>query len=80
MMVIKVLGTGCGRCVKLENNVKEAVKKVGVAADVVKITDIKDIMSYGVLGLPALIINDAVVSYGQCPSIDDIAQLIRDNN
>lgn len=64
-MVIKVLGTGCKKCKKLEENVLEAVKETGIDASVVKVENLEDIMSYGVMSTPALVIDEKVVSYGK---------------
>ncbi len=78
-MIVKILGTGCSKCTRLENNVKEALKIVGLDAKVLKVTDIQEILSYGIMSSPALVINDKVVMYGQNPSIEEIIKLINDN-
>ncbi len=78
-MIIKILGTGCSGCIKLEHKTKDALKKLGLDAEVIKVSDMKDILSYGVMGLPALVINETVVMYGQNPSVEEIIQLINDN-
>ena len=64
-MIIKILGTGCSNCKKLEANAKGAVEKVGVDAEIIKIEDIKDIMTYGVMRTPAIVINEKVKMYGK---------------
>lgn len=64
-MVIKVLGSGCPNCRKLEENTKKALKELGIDAKVIKVKEYKDIMAYGVMRTPALVINERVVSYGR---------------
>ena len=71
-MIIKVLGSGCASCKKLENNVKEAVKKLGINAVVEKVEDIKSIMAYGVMKTPALVVDEQVKVMGRVPSVEDI--------
>jgi len=76
-MIIKVLGTGCSKCKKVEENAKEAVKELGVDASVEKVEDIQKIMAYGVMKTPALVINETVKVMGKVPSVDDIKKLIK---
>lgn len=64
-MVIKVLGSGCANCVKLEENTRIALKELGVEAEIIKVTSYADIVSYGVMSTPALVVNEKVVSYGK---------------
>jgi len=76
-MIIKILGAGCSGCAALENKTKEAVKKLKLAeVDVVKISDVQSIITYDVLSLPALIIDDKVVLSGKNPSVEEIMNLI----
>lgn len=77
-MIIKILGSGCSNCKKLEANAKEAVKKIGVDAEIVKVEDIKDIMAYGVMRTPAIVINEKVKMYGKVSSADEIVKFIQD--
>lgn len=67
-MNIKVLGSGCPNCIRLENNVREALANLGMEADVEKVTDMKDIMSYGVMSTPALVVDGKVLFYGRVPT------------
>ncbi len=76
MMDIKVLGTGCPKCKNLEKITNEAVAKAGVSAQVSKVEDIMDIISYGVMATPALVIDGKVVVKGRVPSVDEIVKLI----
>ncbi len=64
-MIIKILGSGCKNCIALKNNTEEAIKEKGIEAEVVKVEDYKDIVSYGVLQTPALVIDEKVVSFGK---------------
>ena len=75
-MNIKVLGVGCARCQELEKRTKAAVADLGVAADVQKVTEIKDIMAFKVMGTPALVVDDRVVSSGRVPSVAEIKEWI----
>ncbi|MEM2948700.1 MAG: thioredoxin family protein [Candidatus Anstonellales archaeon] len=75
-MKIEILGTGCPSCKKLEANVRAAVEKTGKKAEVVKITDIKEILSYGVMGTPALVINGKIVAQARIPSVDEIVKML----
>ncbi len=75
-MIIKVLGSGCSKCKKLEENVHKAIADKGIAATVEKVTDLKDIMSYGVMMTPALVIDEKVVSTGKLLTPADIAKLL----
>ncbi len=76
IMVIKVLGSGCCNCKKLEANVREAVKQLGVEATIEKVEDIKDIMAYGVMRTPALVVDEQVKIMGRVPSVEDIKRYL----
>lgn len=71
-MDIKVLGTGCPKCKELERRTVNALAELGVAADVEKVTDIKRIMSYGILSTPGLVIDGKVKSSGHIPRPEEI--------
>ncbi len=73
MKTIEVLGPGCNNCKRLEANAREAVAMAGVEAQIVKITDYGQIMTYGIMSTPGLVIDGKVVSYGRVPSPGDIA-------
>ncbi|KZL91950.1 thioredoxin family protein [Clostridium magnum] len=77
-MIIKILGSGCTNCKKLYANTKEAVEKVAVDAEIIKVEDIKDIMAYGVMRTPAIVINEKVKMYGKVSSADEIVKYIQD--
>lgn len=71
-MEIKVLGTGCPKCKKLEATAQEAVKEAGIDANITKVEDINDIMQYGVMVTPALVIDGKVVVSGKVPKKEEI--------
>ena len=71
-MIIKVLGTGCPKCQKAEANVHAALTKLGMEAEVVKVTDINQIMEYDVFMTPALVVDEKVVVSGKVPGIEEI--------
>ncbi|HPI20537.1 MAG TPA: thioredoxin family protein [Candidatus Kapabacteria bacterium] len=77
-MNIKVLGTGCSKCLTLENKVREVIKQNSIEAEVEKVTQINDIMKYGVMMTPGLVINEKVVSYGSVPKDNQILQWIKE--
>ena len=75
-MKIKILGTGCSSCIRLENNVKQVLKENEINADVEKVTDIPEIVSYGVMSIPALVIDEKVISYGKVLPPEEIKRLL----
>ena len=74
-MNIKILGTGCPNCLKLEANVKQALEELKIEAKMEKITDIAEIMSYGVMSLPALVIDGEVKLSGRIPDKEELKEL-----
>ena len=76
-MNIKILGTGCKKCKKLEANTREAVEELGLDASVEKVEDIQGIMSYKVMSTPALVVDEKVVSAGKLLSSKEIAALLQ---
>ncbi|NTU70785.1 MAG: thioredoxin family protein [Coriobacteriia bacterium] len=76
-MVIKVLGSGCASCHKLEDLAVKAVAELGLDAEVVKVTDIAEIMGYGVMSTPALVIDEQLKVAGRVPSYEDILGLVQ---
>ena len=77
MLSIKVLGPGCANCRKLEEIAREAVASLGVAAEIDKVTDMQQIIDYGVLKTPGLVINGKLVSSGRIPTPQSVADWIR---
>ncbi|HOO60626.1 MAG TPA: thioredoxin family protein [Candidatus Mcinerneyibacteriales bacterium] len=76
-MIIKILGTGCPKCKKLEEQARLAVEEAGVDAEIVKVSDIDAIMEMGVMMTPALAIDDDVKISGRLASKDEIVKLIK---
>jgi small redox-active disulfide protein 2 len=76
-MIIKVLGTGCANCKKLEINAKEAVSELGIDATVLKVEDVQGIIAYGVMKTPALVIDEKVKSMGKVLSTDEIIKILK---
>lgn len=76
MLSIKVLGSGCANCHKVEALSKQAVTALGVEATIELITDMKEIMRYGVMNTPGLVINEELVSTGRVPAVSQIATMI----
>ena len=75
-MEIKVLGTGCAKCKKLQRLTEDAIGELGVKADIEKVEDIYRIMQYGVMTTPALVVNEKVVLKGRLPSMDELKKLL----
>ncbi len=73
---IKILGTGCARCRTLEDHTREAVKQLSLDVDVIKVEEITEIMKFGVMTTPALVINGKVVVKGKVPSVLEIKDLL----
>jgi len=76
-MEIKVLGPGCANCNKLEKVVGEAVKELGITDPVQKVSDIKEMLSYGIMSTPALVIDGKVKFSGRVPSKDEIKKYLQ---
>jgi small redox-active disulfide protein 2 len=72
MIKIQVLGTGCPKCKKLAELADAAAKELGIEYELIKVTDINDIMAFGVMMTPALAVDDQVKVMGKVPSVDEI--------
>jgi len=75
-MEIKILGPGCPKCKTLEKITREVVEQNGIDATVTKVEDILQIMKYGVMNTPALVVNEKVEIKGRVPSPDEIKQVL----
>jgi len=75
-MIIKILGTGCKKCVTLTDNARAALANLGREAEIVKVTDIAEIAAMGVMSTPALAIDDKVVSIGKVLSPAEVEALL----
>ena len=76
MKKIQILGTGCPKCKKLAENAEEAVKDLGIEYDIQKVTNINEIMSFGVMMTPALVVDGDVKIVGKVPSPDEIKKML----
>lgn len=76
-MEIKVLGTGCSGCKALFNTVQEAVNQLGINAQVVKEEDLAKILEYNVMSLPALVVNEKVVTQGRKLNVEQVKELLQ---
>jgi small redox-active disulfide protein 2 len=76
MKKIQILGTGCPKCNKLAENAEAAVKDLGVEYDIEKVTNINEIMKFGVMMTPALVVDGDVKVVGKVPSPDEINQML----
>lgn len=76
-MVIKILGSGCRNCNDLEENTKIAIKEAGIEAEVIKVTDFKEIMAYGVMRTPSLVVDEKVMSSGKVLKPKDIIKMLQ---
>lgn len=75
-MDIKILGTGCPKCKTLEKVTREVVEQNGFDATIIKVEDIMDIMKYGIMSTPAIVVNEKVEIKGRVPSADEIKQVL----
>ena len=76
MLTIKVLGSGCANCKRLEAVARQAVANLGIPADVIKVTEYPEIMKYNILSTPGLVINEKVVSAGRIPDEAEVTTFI----
>lgn len=75
-MKIEILGTGCPKCKALTANAQQAIKELGIEAEIVKVTQLKDIMNYGVMLTPALVLDGTVRTAGKVLSVEEIKKLL----
>lgn len=75
-MKIKILGTGCSKCDKVEKNLKIAMEELSIYGTIEKVEELKEIVRYGVMTTPALVVDDKVVAVGKALSVKDIKKLL----
>ncbi len=76
MKKIQILGTGCPKCKKLAENAEAAAKELGIEFEIEKVTDINEIMKFGVMMTPALVVDGELKVVGKVPSPDEINQML----
>jgi len=76
MKKIQILGTGCPKCKKLAANAEAAARELGIEYELVKVTDINEIMKFGVMMTPALAVDGEVKSAGKALSVDEIKEFL----
>jgi small redox-active disulfide protein 2 len=79
MLTIKILGSGCANCKKLEALVRQVVERENIPAEIVKVTEYPAIMAYGILSTPGLVIDEKVLSAGRIPSPVQILQWLNES-
>lgn len=77
-MKIEVLGPGCPKCQATEVNVKKALEALGLNAEVRKVTDIKEIASYGVFGTPSVVVEGKVKCGGKIPTVEEVKKWLQE--
>lgn len=76
-MIIKVLGPGCKNCKKLEANTREALKELGIEAAIEKVESMEEIMAYGIMSTPALVVDEQVKFSGKIPSVKELKKYLQ---
>jgi small redox-active disulfide protein 2 len=76
MKTIKILGSGCGKCKATEANVREAIAQSGIAAEVIKVEDIQEIMKYDVLTTPVVVVDEEIKIKGRVATVEEVRQLL----
>lgn len=75
-MVIKILGSGCTNCHKLEELARRAAQELGIDATIEKVTDFRDIMAFGIMTTPGLVVDEQVRVAGRVPAYDDVKRIL----
>ena len=76
MKKLQILGTGCSKCKRLTQQVEQAANELGLEHEMVKVTDLQEIISFGVMRTPALAVDGQVKVAGNIPSIDELKRII----
>ena len=75
-MLIQILGTGCPKCQKLEENARQAAGELGLDVEVVKVKDLQQIMAFGVMVTPALVVDGVVKVAGKVPGVEELKKFL----
>lgn len=78
MLTIKVLGSGCANCKRVEQIARKIITDMNIEVEVIKVTDYNDITAYNILSTPGLVINEKVVSYGRIPTPAEVTTWVVD--
>jgi small redox-active disulfide protein 2 len=78
MLTIKVLGSGCANCKRVEQIVRRLISEMDLQAEIIKVTDYKDILAYNVLSTPGLVINEKLVCAGRIPTPAEVTTWLAD--
>lgn len=78
MLTIKVLGSGCANCKRVEQIAQKVIAEMGFQAQIIKVTDYKDIMAYNVLSTPGLVVNEKLVCAGRIPTPAEVTTWLAD--
>ncbi len=78
MLVIKVLGSGCANCKRVEQIARKVVEEMALEAEIIKVTDYNDIMTYNILSTPGLVVNEKLVSHGRIPTPAEVTTFLAD--
>lgn len=76
-MIISILGTGCPKCKELEANARKAVEELKIKAEIEKVTDVGEIVDYGVMSTPAIVIDGEVKASGRIPTVEEIKEWLK---
>ena len=77
MKKVQILGTGCPKCKKLAENAETAAKELGIEYEIEKVTDIKQIMKFGIMMTPAMAVDGHIKLAGKVPSMDEIKNMLQ---
>ena len=78
MLTIKVLGSGCANCKRLEQIARQAVSEMAIEAEIIKVTEYPDIMKYPIMSTPGLVVNEKLVSSGRIPTPAEVTTWLTD--
>ncbi len=76
MLTVKILGSGCANCKRVEALARKAIADLAIEAEVIDVTDFKDIMAYNIMSTPGLVINEKLVSAGRIPSQAEVTTFL----